>query len=134
MMSEEFISLHFSEEMNPYDAAVLFWYSRNRLFFDLGLETNPNIIMCKYEHLIAEPGKVFRRIYQQLGQTFPGEKITAEIDATALRKGKAIEISPAINDLARELLDRLDEVYFSRWPTSRTALEQQGTALPNPHW
>ena len=124
---------HFSEDMNPHDAAVLFWYSRNSLFFDLGLEANPKVIMCKYEHLIAEPGMVFHNIYQKLGQTFPGEKITEEINSGAFRKGKAIEISPAINVLAQELLNRLDEVYFSRWPASQAILEQQGLSLQNTH-
>jgi len=121
------ICQHFSENMNPYDAAVLFWYARNILFFDLGLDVNPRVLMCKYEHLIAKPKEVFQNIYEVLGQPFPGEKITEEIHAGSFRKGKDIEISPAINDRARELLKRLDELYLRRWPTGQIALIPQNT-------
>lgn len=122
--TRKIIGQHFSENMKPHDAAVLFWYSRNSLFFDLGLSENPNILMCKYEHLIAKPGEVFRNIYENLGQSFPGERITAEIHSGALRKGKDIEISPAIEKLARELLEKLDKVYLANSPTSPRAVQQ----------
>jgi len=113
---------HFSETMNPYDAAVLVWYTRNRIFFDLSLGENPNVFMCKYEHLVAEPGEVFSNIYQELGQDFPGDQITQVIHSSSLRKGKDIELSPAIDELAKDLLERLNESYLTRRTASQITL------------
>ena len=112
--TRQIILKHFSENMNPYDAAVLFWYARNRLFFDLGLDKMPAVLMCKYEDLVSSPIKVFCNIYSNLGQNFPGEKILQEVFSDSLRKGREIEISPAIEELANELLDQLDEVYLNK--------------------
>lgn len=125
--TRKIILRHFSEKMNPHDAAVLFWYSRNRLFFDLGLDTNPQVLMCKYEHLIAKPGEVFCNIYKDLGQDFPGEKITKEIHSSSFGKGKDIDLSPAVDKLAKELLEQLDNVYSTKWPDSHAGLIQEST-------
>jgi hypothetical protein len=120
--TREIILQYFAEEMNPYDAAVLFWLARNRLFFELGLEMNPRVLMCKYEHLTVEPSEVFKNIYQGIGQRFPGESITAEIHSSSLKKGKGIKISPAIDELAKEMLKRLDQAYASKQPSVQSAM------------
>lgn len=105
---------HFSETMNPYDAAVLFWYARNRLFFELGLDQNPEVLLCKYEELVASPGSVVRSIYSNLNQEYPGPRIHKEIHARSVKRGKGLELSPKVDQVAQALLDRLDKVYQTR--------------------
>lgn len=107
----EIVLEHFSENMNPYDAAALFWFARNSLFFKLNLDTNPDVIMCKYEELVTNPRKIVQGIYGFVGQSFPGENIVAESHRESLQKGKSITLSPEVDLLCKELLEKLDRVY-----------------------
>ena len=45
----------FSEEMNPWDAAALFWYTRNMHFFDQNRDQSGDVLMCKYEDFVVAP-------------------------------------------------------------------------------
>jgi hypothetical protein len=110
----EIVARHFSENMNPYDAAVLFWFARNSLFFELGLDENPDVLMCRYEDLTASPVKAVSSIYRMLGWDYPGDEITAGIHSKSLRKGRDIELSPDVDHLAEELMDRLDKAYQAK--------------------
>jgi len=117
----EIIASHFSENMNPYDAAVLFWYARNSLYFQLGLDHNPDVLMCKYEDLITDPVRVVKTIYRNLKQNYPGTRIHKEIHPKSLKRGQGIKISPEIEELAKGLLDKLNKTY-------RTKKFSEGTA------
>ena len=50
-------------QMHAHDAAALFWYARNQLFFDLELPGSPAVMLCQYEHLVQQPVEVMREIY-----------------------------------------------------------------------
>jgi len=108
------ISEHFAEDMNPYDAAALFWYARNSYFFDLGFSEHDNIRMCKYEELVREPAAMLRGIYNFVSVPFPGDRIVAEVRTSPVGKGSAIALSPEIESICSELLHEMDEVYQSR--------------------
>lgn len=107
----EIITSHFSENMNLHDAAVLFWYARNSLYFELGLDHNPDVLICKYEDLVTNSERVVKTIYGNLKQTYPGSKIHKMIHTNSLKKGKSIKLSPEIEQLAKGLLGKLDKVY-----------------------
>jgi hypothetical protein len=51
---------YFDKNMNPYDAAALFWYVRNNFFFELNFDVNRDVIMCKYEDLVTKPLKILK--------------------------------------------------------------------------
>jgi hypothetical protein len=110
---QETVSEYFSEDMSPYDAAVLFWWARNSIFFDLELEDHPRVMMCSYEDFVLDPENFVRRVYQRLGQPYPATSITAEVHSKSRKKGKDIELSPEIEDLAVEMQNRLNIVYRS---------------------
>jgi hypothetical protein len=105
---------HFSEEMKPYDAAALFWFVRNSLFFELNLKENPRVMMCKYETLVAEPAENVKKIYNFIDCDFPGEKLVAEVKSTSVGRGKRIELSPEIESLCQDLLEKLNEVFIQK--------------------
>ena len=107
----ETITKYFSCDMNLYDAAVLFWYARNSLFFDLELDKMSRVLMCKYGDLVTQPERIVKTIYKQLGQPYPSYNITNDLHSTSLQKGKSLELSPEIEDLANEMLDRLETAY-----------------------
>ncbi len=110
----ETISKYFSKDMNHYDAAVLFWFARNSLFFDLELQKDPRVMMCCYEDLVLDPEKYVRSIYQQVGQAYPAISITTEVHSNSRRKGKDIALSPEIEQIAQELQNKLGTAYQSK--------------------
>jgi hypothetical protein len=105
---------HFSEDMNPYDAAALFWFVRNNLFFELNLDDNPNVIMCRYVDLVTSPLRIMKGIYEFIGNDFPGEKIITQVHSSSVGKGKSVTLSAPIDLLCMNLLNRLDEVYIAK--------------------
>lgn len=103
---------NFAENMNRYDAAALYWFVRNRLFFDLQLDKNPHVMICQYEELVRDPANVVRKIYSFLGHYFPGDKVVREVNMGSLYKGQDIYISPAIERICDDLLSNLDAVWL----------------------
>ena len=118
----ETLKQHFSESMNPYDAAVLFWYARNSLYFDLGLHENPDVMLCRYESLVQSPENVVPAIYEFADCRFPGPSIIHQIHSRSVKKGQSIELTPAIVELADGMLDRLN----AQW----NAAQQESAILP----
>lgn len=107
----DLISRHFSEEMNPYDAAALFWYIRNTYFFELGLADDSRIRMVRYSDLTANPTEIVKQIYQHVGLPFPGPQLVRDVHSHSVGKGKEIDLSPAIRTLCESMLDRLVQQY-----------------------
>jgi hypothetical protein len=105
------INKYFSENMNPYDAAALFWFARNRLFFELGLDENPRVLMCKYEDLLSAPPAVMRGVYAFLEYDYPTDDILVDIHANPKEKRKAVELLPEVDALCEDLLDKLHAAY-----------------------
>ena len=105
---------HFSEDMNPYDAAVLFWYARNCLYFDLGLDKKPEILMNQYKDLVTNPVEIVSGIYERIGEKYPGAHIHKEITASSVRKGRDIPLKPEIEKLAIGMMERLDAAYLAK--------------------
>ena len=107
----ETISKYFSEDMNPYDAAVLFWFARNSLYFELNLQADPRVILCRYEDFVLAPEKHLRAIYQRVGQVYPESSTTSIVHSNSRQKGKDIELSPAIEELAQDMQKKLEMAY-----------------------
>lgn len=105
------VSRYFSEDMSPYDAAALFWFVRNSLYFDLKLDEDPRVILCRYEDFVLEPEKHMRAIYQQVGQEYPATGIASIVHSNSVKKGKDIEFSPEVEAIVRELQGKLEDVY-----------------------
>jgi hypothetical protein len=85
--------------------------ARNSLYFDRELENNPRVMLYFYEDLVLDPEKYVRKIYQKVGQPYPQVNITTEVHSNSRKKGKDIEISADIEQLARELQEKLEAAY-----------------------
>lgn len=109
---KKIVNQYFSENMDQNDAAVLFWYVRNSLFFDLEMDQNNKIMMLKYDDLILFPEKVIPCIYDEMSQSFPGRKIYSHIHSDSLGKGNDLKVSPEIMKLADDMMSRLDASYM----------------------
>ena len=104
------LNKYYSPTMTIFDAAVLFWIVRNSLFFSQKLESNSNLMLCKYEQLTDNPSITMNNIYQFLGETYPGDRITQGTHTRSIDKGSEINLSPEIHELADKLQARLDAI------------------------
>ena len=105
------ISRFYSPDMNPYDAAALFWYVRNSLLFDLALNEDSRILMVKYEDFVVQPQKTMQGIYRHASQMYPKGGIATSTNSKSIQKGSAIELSPEVERINQEMLDRLESAY-----------------------
>jgi hypothetical protein len=104
------LSQHYRPDMNPYDAAALFWWARTSLFFDLGLDSRPDVRLCSYERLVAAPEPTMRSLYEFIGVPYPERPITSRVHRGAARRGERVVLSPEVQRLCDELQERLDSV------------------------
>jgi len=105
------IKCRFSEAMNPFDAAVLFWYARNSIFFDLRLNEHPRVMMLNYETLVSNPPLAMKSVYAFLERRYPGDQLVAGVTSSSLGKGQTVPISQEVRDLGTKMLSRLDECF-----------------------
>lgn len=108
--TRETIRRYFHEDMNPYDAAALFWWARCRLYFDLALDKNPDVLLCRYEDLAIDPARTMRRVYAFIGIPYPGDHIIRDVHPQSVGKGRVSKLSPEIDRLCSELLEALDSL------------------------
>ena len=94
--------------MTPASAAALFWYVRNSLFFDLGLDRRDDVLLSSYDKLVAEPMSGTLALASFLGLPWhPG--LAAHIEQ---RDGarSSVEIDPRVRARCDDLEARLGEV------------------------
>ncbi|HEV3007640.1 MAG TPA: sulfotransferase [Burkholderiales bacterium] len=115
----------FHEQMNPYDAAALFWYVRNRFFFDLRLDGHPAVLPLRYEDLLRAPTGAMEGIYRFVGAPFVPRGVGLVRPEPAGRP--RIELSADIEQLCAGLLERLDRASARAWDT-RAAVEDLPTS------
>lgn len=124
----ECISQLYSESMSPSDAAALFWFARNRLYYDLDLGARTDVLLCRYEHLATDPPAVMRRIYAFVGLECPdvphAEQVqphTEQVHSAAVSKGRDLQLSAQVRALCEQLQARLDVQYERQLPAQTAA-------------
>ena len=110
----ELVARHYSADMSPFDGAALFWFARNRLFFDLELARDERVMPLKYEDLVADPELSLTRLYRHAGIAFPGPRIAEGIHPSSIGLGRDLELSPEIERACEKLWIELNETYESR--------------------
>lgn len=104
------LSRHYRPGMNPYDAAALFWWARNSLFFDLRLDERPEVNLCSYERLISSPEPIMRGLYDSVGVGYPHRDITHGVHQRSVERGNNIPLDQEVRELCEELWQRLQRV------------------------
>lgn len=102
------IAHFFSDTMSPSDAAALFWLARNQLYYDLELSAHREVMLCRYEALIAEPATVMSRIYEFSGVTCPELSHARQLCSGAATRSESLELLPEVRALCEQLQARLD--------------------------
>jgi hypothetical protein len=94
--------------MTAASAAALFWYVRNSLFFDLGLDRRDDVLLSSYDALVRKPEAGTQTVADFLGLDWhPG--LCAHIEN---RNGgvSAIDLDARVRRLCDELEERLAAV------------------------
>ncbi len=105
-----------ADGLSPADAASLFWYTRNTLLFDQGLESSERVYLQRYAELVTEPDAAMRPFYAHIGVGYPTRPITSAIRTSSVGKGSNIELSPRIELLCDEMLSRLNAEVDAQMP------------------
>jgi hypothetical protein len=109
----EIIRKYYDENMSEQDAAALFWYCRNVLFFERKLEVDERVLLCKYEEFVKAPELTMKKIYSFTGTRYPNNNPTSIVHSGSVRKGKDVALSPEIEKLCKGLKERLDAVFYA---------------------
>ena len=93
--------------LTPLDAAALFWWTRNQLYFDQRLWEDDRIRILRYERACNQPEEVVRSLSSHIGLALPVSSIATRVRAQppSLR---AIELHPDVERLCRKLWDSFE--------------------------
>ncbi|MBC8098847.1 MAG: sulfotransferase [Armatimonadetes bacterium] len=108
----------YSPELGVEESAALQWYLRNHFYFELGLDTNPNVLLIRYETLVADPSGEFQRIFAFTETPYDAEVI-AEVSERSVGKGKWVSVNPELQQTLEGLLTQLDSKFFAEHPTHK---------------
>ena len=93
--------------MTPASAAALFWYLRNRLFFDLGLAERPDVLLVSYDAMVARPEAEMRRLCAFLDFPYDG-RLVAGMAQRAPAGLPPLAVDPRVRARCDELAARLE--------------------------
>lgn len=97
------------DQMSPASAAALFWYVRNSLFFELGLDRRADALAVSYDHLIRAPDRVIREVCEFLGLGWRPQ-MTAHIEPRGPGQAPPLDIDPAIRSRCDALQAELNRL------------------------
>jgi hypothetical protein len=122
--TKDIVRKYFSEDMNPYDAAALFWFVRNRLFFEMDLDKKENILTCKYDELIDNPLRTMSNLYKFSGYIYPFSEIPVNVYSESKGRGTNIKLSQEIESLCHNMLSKLESAHKFILQRHSTEFEQ----------
>ncbi|MCX6832732.1 MAG: hypothetical protein NT028_11500 [candidate division Zixibacteria bacterium] len=105
--------------MSPHGAAALFWYLRNSLFFNCGLQAVENVLPIAYEDLVASPMTMLQNICQFVGAEYRSDMVS-RVHAQSVGRAKS-NLPSEIVDICQPLYDRLHRIQMERLSRLRSA-------------
>jgi len=90
------------EGLSPLDAGALFWWARNRLYFDQQLQTDDRIRVLRYERACNQPEAVVDALSAYTGVTLPADSIAPKMHRQPERP-ETEELHPGVRRLCREM-------------------------------
>ena len=105
--------------MSATSAAALFWYVRNRLYFELGLDRRSDVLLVSYDAMLRDPAAEARRICAFL--EFPYHpRLIAHVAPRAPATPGPLDIDPRVRARCEELAARLHTAHRQHQPTNLT--------------
>ncbi len=94
--------------MTPESAAALFWWVRNSLYFELGLDRRDDVLLTSYQDMLASPSAAMQHICRFLGLEFRTALIE-HISPRASGGGRPLDLDRRVRMLCTQLQERLNE-------------------------
>ena len=105
------------DEFGRHDFAALFWWLRNRLFFNQNLIDEDRLRICSYSDLVTDPQATIDAMYELAGVEPLRPGAGNRIHQSSVDKGKGIPLDPAVRELCEEMwrmLEKANEQYGLR--------------------
>ena len=93
--------------LTPLDAAALFWWIRNQIYFDQRLWKDSRIRILRYERACNQPGEVIRSLSTHIGLALPSGSIASRVRAQP-SPPETGELDPDIERLCAKLWDSFE--------------------------
>lgn len=109
-ISEETVRLLrslYSDTLSLEAASCLYWFMRNQVFFDLGLDNDPRVLALQYEDAVLHPERSFQSVFRFLGLPYHDE-VLRDIFASSVSKDAWKGIPDDIRLLCDGLKQKLD--------------------------
>lgn len=100
-------------DMTDASAVALFWWFRNRLFFEQAFDADTRVLPVRYESLVSDPQPEFRRVFAFVGVDFT-PRVMRKVFASSIGKDAPPEIEPPVRALCDEMQARFDELIAAR--------------------
>jgi hypothetical protein len=103
----ETVTALLNRRLTPFDAAALFWWTRNQLYFDQRLWEDDRIRILRYERACNQPDEVIRSLSDHIGLALPIDSIAPRVRARPL-PAETTELDPEVDRLCRKLWDSFE--------------------------
>ena len=103
--------------MDAESGAALFWFVRNRLYFELGLDRRDDVLLSSYGAMVTEPVPTMRAICSFLGLPF-SEGLVAHVDQRASGVRAPLALPDEVRRRCDDLQVRLEQAALAeagRW-------------------
>jgi len=95
-------------DLSAGSAAALYWYLRNGLYFDLGLDRRSDVVLVSYDRFVADPEPFMRRLCDLAGIPYRAEMVRG-IERRPPPTPAELDVDPEIATLCEGLRRRLDD-------------------------
>lgn len=103
----ETVTALLNRRLTPFDAAALFWWTRNQLYFDQRLWEDDRIRILRYERACNQPDEVIRSLSDHIGLALPPGSITPRVRALPFPP-ETRELDPDVERLCKKLWDSFE--------------------------
>ena len=83
----ETVTAVLNRRLTPFDAAALFWWTRNQLYFDQRLWEDDRIRILRYDRACNKPDEVIRSLSDHIGLALPLGSIVSSGEGAAIPSG-----------------------------------------------
>ena len=104
----ELISGFDCQHMTPDSAAALFWYVRNSLYFDLGLDRREDVLLASYDELVGDPEGSMRRLCEFISFPYRAE-LSEHVERRTTHHRRPLAIDPEVRSLCDAMTVRLEQ-------------------------
>jgi len=90
------------EDMSDATACALFWFIRNKLFFEQGHDRDDRFVLVSYERLVENPETSFWLLFTKLGIPY-SRRISDIVFSSSVSKTRKPEIDAGVRELCGRL-------------------------------